>query len=89
MYAALQTAAWPLGYGVEILCTKKHAVQGSNLPTPDLEAGVPPLGLTTCVMRRVGLEPTRATRDRPGYGRMQSPLCHLRFKQNESAKTED
>jgi hypothetical protein len=25
---------------------QKHAVKGLNLPTPDLEAGVPPLGLT-------------------------------------------
>ena len=26
----------------------QHAVQGSNLPLPGLEAGVPPLELTAC-----------------------------------------
>lgn len=37
---ALQARALPFGHALE------HAVKGSNLPTPDLEAGVPPLGLT-------------------------------------------
>lgn len=40
---ALQTSALPLDHAVE---PNQHTVKGSNLPTPDLEAGVPPLGLT-------------------------------------------
>ena len=39
MYRALQARTWPLGHVV------KHAVQGSNLPLPDLEAGASPLEL--------------------------------------------
>ena len=41
MCRALQARTWPLGHVVKI----KHAGQGSNLPLPDLEAGVPPLEL--------------------------------------------
>jgi hypothetical protein len=41
VYQALQARTWPLGHVVEI----KHAGQGSNLPHPDLETGVPPLEL--------------------------------------------
>ena len=36
---------------------KKHAGQGSNLPLPDLESGVPPLELPAYPMRREGVEP--------------------------------
>lgn len=42
MCRALQARTWPLGH-VVIIKSSKHAVQGSNLPLPDLEAGVPPL----------------------------------------------
>ena len=44
MYRALQARTWPLGHVVDIK-SSKHAGQGSNLPLPDLEAGIPPLEL--------------------------------------------
>lgn len=39
---ALQTSASPLGHEVDV--HEQRAVQGSNLPTPDLEAGVHAIG---------------------------------------------
>jgi hypothetical protein len=45
----------------------QHAVQGSNLPLPGLEAGVPPLELTAYrahSVRREGVEPPMARRAR-------------------------
>jgi hypothetical protein len=44
VYRALQARTWPLGH-VVIIKSSKHAGQGSDLPLPDLEAGVPPLEL--------------------------------------------
>lgn len=57
-----------------------RAAQGSNLPLPDLESGVPPLELPAhySEVRREGLEPPQAYGQRL-YRPPQLPLCHLRI----------
>jgi hypothetical protein len=59
-----------------------HAGQGSNLPFPDLEAGVPPLELPAqrlCAsMRREGFEPPCISEERAGLRPAALPFCHLR-----------
>jgi hypothetical protein len=69
----------------------KHAVQGSNLPTPGLESGVPPLELTaygSWPVRREGVEPPMALRP-PGLQPGALPFCHLRESQRGRIRTFD
>ena len=73
------------GHVVRIKC----AGQGSNLPLPDLEAGVPPLELPAHhgnSMRREGLEPPCISKERAGLRPAALPFCHLRVSEKSAWK---
>ena len=72
----------------------QHAEQGSNLSSPDLEAGVPPLGLSArddASSFSNAQDRTRTCEGHKGqrvYSPLQLPLCHLRERQTKSVSVE-